>query len=464
MKKFWAFALSVAMLLSMTACGGKKDKDEDPISTGNVIEVTPDSQESVPVVAASTPTPEPTPTPKPEYRLQSVMGFNGDYALIRFYDEANSTYCSGLIDTKGKLQYYVADSNADESRSRNGYLYLQKNHALHMVTPKGKLVTFGLGENLTLMTMGDGYAVIQEYKSGFDAVEYVYHIYNDAGKELTAYSSGSKRAYNLYNVGEGTFLFMVDKQGDERNAYGYSAIYADIYFAESNTWLKDQVVTTNYAFSEYSYRDGVFLFRAASNKKNDQNTHKGEFTYTDNKGNVKSFTVPGEIAQAPKYYGHSNGSMLIVDGNENNRVLLYDMKADTWASYEGQYVDRMLDPNYTAPVLGDGNVAIALRGADSKSYTMLLGKNMEEVLDAPVLGTPYAIRDGKLLTLDSGILYVYDLKGKQVNTMERFDSYANQSARTILVGGQNEYFTLEGKAAFDEITFSTGKQVNLPEN
>ena len=42
MKKLCAFALSVAMLMSLAACGGKdKEAEETPLTTPEVVEATP---------------------------------------------------------------------------------------------------------------------------------------------------------------------------------------------------------------------------------------------------------------------------------------------------------------------------------------------------------------------------------------------------------------------------------------
>ena len=461
MKKLVAFVLSAALLLGLTACGGKKENGEDPNVTPQAVDTTP-TPEAAAATPTPTPTPEPTPTPKPSYRIQSALGFADGYAMIRFYDEVNRTSCAGFIDEEGRLQYYVASAMVDDYRSRKGYLYLNGSNVLSIVTPEGEVVTHPLGENLTLMLGTDGYAVIQEYKSGFEAVEYVYHIYDGTGEELTTYSSGAQRAYNIYYVGDGTFLFLLDMQGEDRNAYGYYAYYGDIYFAGTNTWLKNQVVSGTDPFNEYSYKDGIFMFRGASRTGN-SNTHPGEFTYTDNKGKVRSLVVPEEAARQPKYLGHSDGLMLFVDAANNKTTIhCYDVKAGTWAGYEGKYVDRMVNPTWTVPAVGEGYVAIALQGADGKTYTMLLDRDMKELLDSPVAGAPNKIYDGKLCTMEDGTLCTYDLEGKLLGQIERFDTYANQLAEEIMLGGQNEYFLLDGSLAFGEIDYSTGKEVALP--
>ena len=455
------------MLLSLTACGGKKDTEEDPRNTGTV-ETTPtpdvssvETSSPTPTPAPTpTPTPEPTPTPAPSYQLQSAYGFTGGYALIRFYDSANGVYCAGMINEKGKLQNYVVGGSLDDYQSINGYMYFNEKNTLVIVTPKGKAASIPLGENIYTKAVGDGYAVIQEYKSGFDAVEYVYHIYNEEGKEVTSYSSGTRQANGVYYVGEKTFLFLSNQRDDALYTYGYDCYYGDIYFGESNTWLKDQVITnTGYGFQTYLYRDGLLMFQGNSRDGN-SNTHPGEFIYADNKGNTTTITTPEALGNRPFYLGSSNGVMAFWGYVDNKyTVCCYDTTAKTWSdTYQGKYADKMVS---TYPIVGDGCVGITLRGADGKDYTMALDKDVKELLDEPVLGTPAKLYDGKICAMDGSTLHIYDRKGKDTAQIERYSTSANQLAAGVVTAGQYQYFTLDGQQAF-EIDFSTGKRVELP--
>lgn len=461
MKKLLAFALSASLLLSLAACGGKDDEKEPETSDIATEETLLPEETSTPEAAAtSTPSPTPAPTPTPTYQLQSAYGFRGGYALVRFYDSANGVYCAGTIDEKGKLQAYVTGGSLDDYKSTNGYMYFNEENAFVIVTPKGKATSIPLGENLRSMAAGDGYAVIQEYKSGFDAVEYVYHIYNEEGKEVSSYSSGAKQVNNIYYAGEGTFLFLSSKRDDELYTYGYDAYYGDIYFGKGNTWLKDQVITnTGYGFQAYAYQDGLLMFQGNS-RDGSNNTHPGQFVYTDSKGNVTTtITTPEALGNNPVYLACSDGVMAFW-GYVNNKytVCCYDTSAKSWSDiYQGSYADKIVN---TSPVVGDETVALVLRGADGKNYTMALDKNMKELLDAPILGTPIKLYDGKICSLDGSTLHIYDRKGKETAQIERYNTSANQLAEGIVTAGQYQYFTLDGKEAF-QVDFSSGKEVKL---
>lgn len=458
MKKFLAFALSVTMLLGLTACGG--DKEKDPENSTEVQEEITSLPEESTAAETATPTPTPTPTQTPAYRLQGTYGFNNGYALIRFYDEANRTYCAGFINEKGKLQNYVVSNSLDDYQSKSGYMYLNEQNALVIVTPKGKATALPLGDNVYRKAAGDGFTVIQEYKSGFDAVEYVYHIYNEEGKEVNSYSSGKDQC-NVYYAGDKTFIFAHNDWSEDLYAYGGGAYYADVYFGENNSWLKDQVVTsTGYTFSAYTYQDGLLMLQGNS-RGGGKNVHSGEFVYTDNKGSLTTITAPETLGNSPVYLGCSDG-VVFFWGYANNQYTFcgYDTASKSWSDiYQGSYADKIVN---TTPVVGDGKVAMVLRGADGKNYTMTLDKNMKEQLDAPVLGSPAKLYDGKTCVMESSTLHVYDRKGKDTAQIERYDTYANQMTDNgLVVGGQYQYFTLNGKEAF-QVDFSSGKEVKLP--
>lgn len=456
------------MLLGLAACGGKKDSEDQGSQSSGSAGAASSSNASSAETSALNPTPtpepepepEPDPTPAPSYQLQSAYGFSGGYALVRFYDSANSVYYSGTINEKGKLQTYVAGGSLDDYQSKNGYLYFNEQNALVVVTPKGKAASIPRADNLYTMAVGDGYSVIREYKSGFDAVEYIYHIYNEEGKEVSSLSSGKQQLNYVYYAGEKTFLFLQNKRDDGLYAYGDGACYGDIYFGESNTWLKDQVITnTGYGIQVYAYQDGLLMFQGNS-RGGGSNTHGGEFIYADSKGNVTTITAPETLGSRPWYLGCSDGVMAFW-GNDNgkNAICCYDTSAKTWSDiYQGQYADKIV---ISYLIVGDGCIAITLRGADGKDYTMALDKNMKELLDAPILGTPIKLYDGKICVMDGSDLHIYDRKGKETAQIERYNTSANQNAEGIVTAGQYQYFTLEGKEAFT-IDFSTGKQVELP--
>lgn len=159
------------------------------------------------------------------------------------------------------MQHYFTGSLVSRDMNQKGYMYSQTNSAFHVITPKGEVTTHELGDNLRLAAFGDGFTVIEEHKSGFEAVEYVYHFYDDSGKELTTYSSGAKQIYELSHIGEGTFLLRdASCQNDSANAYGYSTQCAHLYFAKSNVWHKNVLLSyPGYATVNYSYRDGIFM-------------------------------------------------------------------------------------------------------------------------------------------------------------------------------------------------------------
>lgn len=243
-----------------------KEKGEQPEQTEEPEE--PEERE------AEEPAPEIT-----AYSLQGAESFGRGWASISFRDDANGVYCAGMIDNKGKLQHYVVGNAYSAADNKNGYIYAEMEQTFYVVNPEGKVVSYPLSNEFRRECYGDGYVVMREYKAGFDAVEYIYHFYDDNGNELAAYSSG-KDTISLNYVGEGIFIVWDNNlKNDEVNAYGYYGRCANLYFAKSNTWHKNVVLSdTGGAFNNYSYQDGVFVIRGATQNGNN-NTHPGEFTY-----------------------------------------------------------------------------------------------------------------------------------------------------------------------------------------
>ncbi len=314
----------------------------------------------------------------------------------------------------------------------------------------------------------DGYVILREHKAGFSEVEWIYHIYDGSGKELTSYSSGAQEVYSMYYAGEGIFLFLpgnrelTEEQRTEAYSYGYSQNYYDLYFAQSDTWLKDQLVTnTGNAFKDYSCRDGVFMFRGASYDANND-TRKGEFTYANAKGEVKTFTVPEEFGQNPYFINHGNGVMIFKDRDNSKSVYRYNVADDKWTGYEGTYVENMI--NSDSSVVDGKTAAICLKGADNKAYSMILDENMKDVLDSPIPGSPIAMRDGVLYLQDqdnSSVIHCYDLEGKELAEISA-DPSQNWYEEGIILSREKQFLKTDGTPAF-EIDYSEGKLVTLPE-
>lgn len=481
-KRLLAFSLAAALAFSLAACGGVVDNlanlggansaagaDSKPGGGARPTaapQATPDAGPS----STSATAPVHTPDPQPQYRLNSAMGFSGGYAVIQFYDEAGRTSYNGVIDPKGKLHaYYSGSLSSSFDRCKNGYMYEMNNNDLRMIAPDGKVTTFEGSSDLRFPFYGDGYVVTEEHKAGFDAVEYIYHIYDGSGKELSSYSTGSRQVSQLRYAGEGVFLFqpyienLTQDQRDARNSYGYYADYFDLFFAQGNSWKNSQLVNTD-AFAGLTCRDGIFLYRGASYAGGDRNTHKGEFTYANVKGETTSFTVPEEIGLTPFCLACADGVMLFRDTSSANVLYRYEISGGKWTRYEGKYLDKLYWSSNYAPVTGDGYTAICLIGADNKVYTMLLDKDMKDLLDAPIPGGPRAVRDGVLYIADQDsntLCHCYDLKGKELGEVPNVDPSLNWMEEKILLS-QQAFVKPDGSPAF-EIDYSSGKLVTLPE-
>lgn len=494
MKKMLALLLAAVLMFSLAACGGKPaaNPSSDGSSASSSVPESSSPSSSAPEVSPSStpesssttsssestppppPEPEPEPEPEPVYAVNHAGSFQNGYAYIYFRDTTGNKSYSGIIDTKGKLQSYFEGNTVDSDRNTSGYIYTQNrdNNAVFVVGPDGKAVTHSLGDDLRLFAaLGDGYLIIEEHQAGFDAEDWVYHLYDGSGKELTSFSYGC--TVNLGYWGDGIFAIFpntskefTEEQITARNNYGRGVQYADLYFAQADVWQRDQLtMTSTSAFQDFLCQDGIIMLRGASNQEN-RNPNPGEYTYADSKGVLNSITVPKEIGKDPFYLGHRDGVMLFTERSNSQiiPVYRYDVASGQWSSYQGKYADKMHNSSSYVSVTGEGYTAIALKGADSRVYTMLLDKELKEVWDSPILGIPSAITGGTLYLFDpdnTSTVCSYDLKGNPLGKVEGVDRY-NFWPEDGVITSSRAYFSPDGSPAF-EIDYTTGKLVTLPE-
>ena len=486
MKKFWAFVLLAALTVGFTACdmnnkSSFSTKSEPSYSSGvdnkSSFSIESESSYSSGVDNESSFSTE----SESSYTMRDCTAFSNGYAFIEFYvdDGDDNVYpCNGIIDTKGKLQTYIENYDYSElTQNTSGYMHREKGRKFYVIAPDGNLTAFTLDDNTKVQCYQDGYVMTVENKSGFDAIEYIYHIYDSSGKELSAYSAGAEPINDVYYIGEGTFLFFYpgyyDFFGDAnlKNRFKYGGDYdcADIYFAQSNTWLKNQTVLPaieRFDGRSFAYRDGVFMFDDYDHEgKFTYDDQEVEFTYVNSKGELKTVVVPSQLCNNPYFRDHADGIMLFTGLDPvsySSTICCYNVQADKWISYKGKYVDRLALGSHA--VTGEGCTAILLEGADGKLYTMLLDKDMQDMLDSPLPGRPYAIQDGVLYLWDQdyrGTLNCYDLKGTQLGEISSVREEINWLEEGIIVGG-GTFYRADGSKAF-EIDYSTGKLIALPE-
>ena len=491
MKKTLALLLAAVLMFSLAACGGKPAANpssdgssassvpESSSPSSSAPEASPSSTSESSSVSSSSestppPPPEPEPEPEPVYAVNHAGSFQNGYAYIYFRDTTGNKSYNGIIDAKGKLQSYFAGNTIDSDRNTSGYIYTQNHdsNAVFVVGPDGKVSTHSLGDGLRLVAaLGDGYLIIEEHQAGFDAEDWVYHLYDGSGKELTSFSYGC--TVNLGYWGDGIFAIFpnTDKEFTEeqitaRSNYGRGVRYADLYFAQADVWQRDQLtMTSTSAFEYFLCQDGIMMLRGASNQEN-RNPNPGEYTYADSKGVLNSITVPKEIGKDPFYLGHRDGVMLFTD-RSNSQVIpvyRYDIASGQWSSYQGKYADKMHSSSSYVSVTGEGYTAIALKGADNRVYTMLLDKELKEVWDSPILGIPSAITGGTVYLFDpdnTSTVCSYDLKGSPLGKIEGANRRLFWPEDGVITDSR-AYFSPDGSPAF-EIDYTTGKLVTLPE-
>ena len=351
-----------------------------------------------------------------------------------------------------------------------GYIYAKgssnDNRSYYVVGPDGNIVTYPLGGDLTYKSYpGEGYFVTEEHQAGFDAEDWIYHLYDGSGKELTTWSCGKDNVDVKY-LGEGIFYFrnnhkeLTEEQRAEQDSYTRYVKCVDLYFAQSNTWLKDQFIMSDFPLL---CQDGLIMLRWSSS------SHPGEFTYADTQGTLATITMPEEFCSDSYYLKHRDGVMLFsqIKSSAPRPLYRYDMQSGQWLDYQGKYTDKLLfDIQTYTPVTAEGYTAVAMVGADDRIYTMLMDKDLKELWDAPIPGVPFAITKDTLYLFgaDNNGTLCTDLKGNPIGKVEQVDgSDMPWPDDGILSSSYHKgFYKTDGTPAF-EIDYSTGKLVTLPE-
>lgn len=470
MKKLVSFTLAAIMLLSLAACGGGPDADGSDAPSAPSAGGNPSASSALPTrepAAGSaiepTPTPEPTKTPS-SFELTSVEGFVNGWAHIWFRDtEAGGSY-EGVIDANGKLHAYFNRNNKiyGDYAVGSGRFYGQQDKTWYVIDTKGQVHTYPEVQEVNgYNTYIGGYRYVTERKSGFDAVEYVTYIYDPDGAELTSISGNPYTTIRSDSEG----IFLIENPNVQRPNSWYSLWVADLYFAQSDTWVKEQVVGGG--LNSYKVEDGIMVYRVSSNSGYYDADH-GEVCYADVKGKTYTITVPKEYGESPFYLCTTNGVLLFTDTG-TNAIYCYNTKASQWTRYQGAYQDKVYDVVYNTAA-GDGHFTLPLRGADGKIYWVLLNEKLEELTE-PTLGAARWIQNGAVYVETNNGLECCDLKGSLLNT---FKNYAYTSYNYVYRGVENGvvcvysddrdnnrthgYYKTDGAPAF-EIDFSTGVEV-----
>lgn len=454
MKKFLSVLLILCMaasMLSLSACG--KDAGNQPNSDtmspgssyGQGAPEMPVSEQPAEPEATPTPTPEVPGVDNSNFELVSVLtGFRDGWAQIEFRNTSADIAYRGIIDTNGKLHAYTELRSDPFDVYDLGHMYLSLPDAMYVIDPAGGVYSVPNSDGHDVISVYYGYALRLEEESK------TVHIYGPDGNELTSVTDESLLPLFDY-VGEETFVLPLN-HGAGRDDKGNSLTYADLYFAQSDTWLKEQLIhhsSSSIGMSFGEFQDGIFFLYNGTDESGVR-----QLCFVDSKGTLQTAPIPDEVDRRMEYQGCTDGKLYFLNvlTSNYNTVSCYNTKTGQWKQYRQKNTTIIGDI-----LLEDGVCALSIGVTDK--YSVLLNDDMERVCN-PLPGSPVKIENGFLYTKSKDTLYCYDLQGNLIPD-QVYDGY-NDGISVHGYGINAKFLRPDGTPAFESIDCSTGKLVTLP--
>ena len=337
MKKVISFALVLALIFSLAACGKKKNSD---------IEVVKD-YESQPVSGDS------EGGQKTALNLTSFNKFVNGYAWVK--SSGSESY--SLIDTSGKIicasTSWVSDSDeiSGAHDMSNDACYVEENagekdgkviYNYKIINKEGKVVASSEdGKFDEIYACGDNLFFVHKYESGIDVSRHLYGTINEKGEfvnQLRECPYGVLEKDKTKYIGGKAFLVNMDG----------------------------------------SYYDHLYVYMSSNGKFFGEVTDKGignvgSSLYVINKNAIRS---DGKIEKAPAFDAVVNGMLIKRDDDKTTFTDPATGKTATFSKYYPVYIDTA----------GKDNFLIMIEGADGKYYYTILDKN-GNMLFEPIEGT-----------------------------------------------------------------------------
>lgn len=345
MKKVISFALVLALIFSLAACGKKKNSD---------IEVVKD-YESQPASGDS------EGGQKTALNLTSAYNFVNGYAWVK--SSGSESY--SLIDTSGKI---ICTSTAIEIHGMsNDACYVKEKvgdkdgkaiYNYKIINKNGKIVASSTdGKFDEILAAGDNLFFVHKYESGIDVSRHLYGTINEKGEFVNKLREYPYR-YNLPSE-QYTKYIGAKAFGLNSNSYIYMSSN-DTYFENTNT-------------SPINIGNSLYIIN-----KNGIQAEGSDTRYYSNDYEYVVIRSDGKIEKAPAFDEVINGALVKKD-REKNSVSFTDPatgKTATFSKYYPVYIDTA----------GKDNFLIMIEGADGKYYYTVLDKN-GNMLFEPIEGT-----------------------------------------------------------------------------
>ena len=353
MKKVISFALVLALIFSLAACGKKKNSD---------IEVVKD-YESQPVSGDS------EGGQKTALNLTSFNKFVNGYAWVK--SSGSESY--SLIDTSGKI---ICTSTAIEIHDMsNDACYVKEKvgdkdgeaiYNYKIINKNGKIVASSTdGKFDEILAAGDNLFFVHKYESSIDVSRHLYGTINEKGEFV------NKLRECPYGELSETYTSYIGAKAFRVGAGVYDDPY--IYMSSIDKYIGNNAIAYG---TQINIGNNLYIVNGSGIKVEGSDT--GYYEYDDDGYAYVVIRSDGKVEKAPAFDEIING-MLVKRDREKESVSFTDPatgKTATFSKYYPVYIDTA----------GKDNFLIMIEGADGKYYYTILDKN-GNMLFEPIEGT-----------------------------------------------------------------------------
>lgn len=352
MKKVISFALVLALIFSLAACG-KKNSDIEVVKDYESQSVSGNSEGGQNV--ALTPT--------------EVRNFSNGYAWVK---SSGSKSCS-LIDTSGKI---ICTSTAIEIHGMsNDACYVKEKvgdkdgeaiYNYKIISKNGKIVASSTdGKFDEILAAGDNLFFVHKYESSIDVSRHLYGTINEKGEFV------NKLRECPYGELSETYTSYIGAKAFRVGAGVYDDPY--IYMSSIDKYIGNNAIAYG---TQINIGNSLYIVNESGIKVEGSDT--GYYEYDDDGYAYVVIRSDGKVEKAPAFDEIING-MLVKRDREKESVSFTDPatgKTATFSKYYPVYIDTA----------GKDNFLIMIEGADGKYYYTILDKN-GNMLFEPIEGT-----------------------------------------------------------------------------
>lgn len=353
MKKVISFALVLALIFSLAACGKKKNSDIEVVKDYESQPASGDSEGGQNVAL----------------NLTEVNDFSNGCAWVK--SSGSESY--SLIDTSGKI---ICTSTAIEIHDMsNDACYVKEKvgdkdgkaiYNYKIINKDGKIVASSTdGKFDEILAAGDNLFFVHKYESGIDVSRHLYGTINEKGEFV------NKLRECPYGELSETYTSYIGAKAFRVGAGVYDDPY--IYMSSIDKYIGNNAIDYG---TQINIGNNLYIVNGSGIKVEGSDT--GYYEYDDDGYAYVVIRSDGKVEKAPAFDEIING-MLVKRDREKESVSFTDPttgKTATFSKYYPVYIDTA----------GKDNFLIMIEGADGKYYYTILDKN-GNMLFEPIEGT-----------------------------------------------------------------------------